>query len=166
MILIKNVLVATDFSETSDTALDYGREIARTFSATLHVVHVADSVYVAFGGESYSTALPELQQDVEQAARTQLERVITQEDRTALHAQAVIVTDVAKAPAIIDYAHSHDIDVIVMGTHGRGGVSHLLMGSVAERVVRTATCPVLTVHHPEREFVAPDALVAVTRARA
>lgn len=165
MIVIKNVLVATDFSEPSDAALDYGREIARTFSATLHVVHVADSVYVAFGGESYSTVLPDLQRDVEQAARTQLERVINQKDRTALHAQAVIVTDVAKAPAIVGYAYDHDIDLIVMGTHGRGAVSHLLMGSVAERVVRTATCPVLTVHHPEREFVAPDALVAVTRVR-
>ena len=51
-----------------------------------------------------------------------------------------------------------------MGTHGRGAISHLFMGSVAERVVRTATCPVLTVHHPEHEFVIPDALVAVARA--
>jgi len=54
--------------------------------------------------------------------------------------------------------------LIVMGTHGRGAVSHLLMGSVAERVVRTAGCPVLTVHHPEREFIQPDALVRVARA--
>ena len=51
-----------------------------------------------------------------------------------------------------------------MGTHGRGGVAHLLMGSVAERVVRTAPCPVLTVRHPEHEFVLPDALVAVAKA--
>ena len=63
--------------------------------------------------------------------------------------------------AIIQYARDHDIDLVVIGTHGRGPFSHLLMGSVAERVVRTAPCPVLTVHHPEHEFVFQEALVAV-----
>jgi nucleotide-binding universal stress UspA family protein len=164
MILIKNVLVATDFSEPSDAALNYGRELARTFAATLHVLHVADNVTFQYGVEGYSTMLPELQQDVEAAARKQLERLITEEDRVALHAEPVVVTAVSKAAAIVGYASEQRMDLIVMGTHGRGAVSHLLMGSVAERVVRTATCPVLTVHHPEHEFVIPDALVAVARA--
>ena len=65
---------------------------------------------------------------------------------------------------ILLYAGEHDIDLIVMGTHGRGAVAHLIMGSVAERVVRTAPCPVLTVRHPDHEFVLPDALVAVAKA--
>ena len=97
-------------------------------------------------------------------ARKQLERLLNPEDRTALHVQPVIVTDVAKAGAIVRYANEHQIDLIVMGTHGRGGISHVFMGSVAERVVRTATCPVLTVHHPEHEFLIPDALVAAAKA--
>jgi nucleotide-binding universal stress UspA family protein len=164
MILIKNVLVATDFSEPSDAALNYGRELARTFSATLRVLHVADIVTLQYGVELYSTLLPELQQEVEEAARKQLEGLITEEDRLALRAKPVIVTAVSKAAAIVGYASQHRMDLIVMGTHGRGAVSHLLMGSVAERVVRTATCPVLTVHHPEHEFVIPDALVTVARA--
>ena len=164
MILIKNVLVATDFSEPSDAALNYGRELARTFTATLHVLHVADNVTFQYGVEGYSTMLPELQQDVEAAARKQLEGLLTEDDRRMLHAEPVVVTAVSKAAAIVDYASRHRMDLIVMGTHGRGAVSHLLMGSVAERVVRTATCPVLTVHHPEHEFVIPDALVAVARA--
>ena len=71
-----------------------------------------------------------------------------------------MVTAISPAAAIVDYARREQIDLIVMGTHGRGGVAHLLMGSVAERVVRTAPCPVLTVRHPEHEFVLPDALVA------
>ena len=164
MILIKNVLVATDFSEPADAALHYGREFARTFNATLHVLHVVDNVTLQYGIESYGATLPKLQQEVESAARTKLEGLINEEDRTALCAKPVLVTDLAKAAAIVGYANEHQIDLIVMGTHGRGAVSRLLMGSVAERVVRTATCPVLTVHHPEREFVAPDALVAVARA--
>jgi len=164
MILIKNVLVATDFSEPSATALNYGRELARTFTATLHVLHVADSVYAQLGVEAYSPVLPELQRDVEAAARTQLDRLIHDDDRAELHAELVVVADGAKAAAIVGYANTHAIDVIVMGTRGRGGVSRLLMGSVAERVVQTAACPVLTVHHPEHEFLAPDALVAVARA--
>ena len=61
------------------------------------------------------------------------------------------------------YAKEANIDLIVMGTQGRGGLAHLVMGSVAERVVRTAPCPVLTVRHPEHEFIAPDAMQAVAR---
>jgi nucleotide-binding universal stress UspA family protein len=73
---------------------------------------------------------------------------------------------VSDSPAeeIADYARDASIELIVVGTHGRTGVSHLLVGSVAERVVRTAPCPVLTVRHPEHEFVVPDAKAAVTPA--
>ena len=163
MIRINNVLVATDFSEPSAAALNYGREIARTFNATLHVLNVADNVYLQFGGEAYMGVLPDLQNDVEAAARAQLDALLDAEDRTALRAKPVVITAIGKPAAIVDYAGQHAIDLIVMGTHGRGAVGHVLMGSVAERVVRTAPCPVLTVHHPEREFVQPDALVAVAK---
>ena len=163
MIRIKNVLVATDFSEPSAAALDYGRELARSFNATLHVVHVTDNVFLQFGGEAYMAVVPDLQRDVDATARRQLEALLDEEDRAALRATPVVISAAAKPAVIVDYASKHGIDLIVMGTHGRGAVSHLLMGSVAERVVRTAPCPVLTVHHPEREFLVPDALVAVAR---
>jgi nucleotide-binding universal stress UspA family protein len=65
---------------------------------------------------------------------------------------------------IVDYARDHDVDIIVMGTHGRGALGHLVMGSVAERVVRLAPCPVLTVRHPEHEFIRPDALATLAEA--
>ena len=70
----------------------------------------------------------------------------------------------APAREIVSYAASAHIDLIVMGTHGRGPVAHLFMGSVAERVVRTASCPVLIVRHPEHEFIRPDALQTVAAA--
>ena len=164
MIRIQNILVATDFSEASAAALKYGRELARTFEATLHVLHVADSVYTQFVGETYTTLLPDAQREVEEAARQQLEGVLEEEDRTLLRVKPVVNVALSKPAAIVEYAARHEIDIIVIGTHGRGAISHLLMGSVAERVVRTAPCPVLTVHHPEHEFVVPDALVTTTRA--
>ena len=66
------------------------------------------------------------------------------------------------ADAITEYAKQANIDLIVMGTNGRGAMAQLLVGSVAERVVRTARCPVLTVKHPEHEFVMPDAAPETT----
>ena len=78
---------------------------------------------------------------------------LTDEDRTALHAVPVIRKSDAPADEIVKYAQEENIDLIVMGTHGRPGLAHLLMGSVAEKVVRTAPCPVLTLRHPEREVV-------------
>jgi nucleotide-binding universal stress UspA family protein len=148
MIRLKNVLVATDFSEPSDAALQYGRGLARTFDGTLKVLHVADHVCTMYGPATYALAIPDLQREIETAVQRQVEGLLTEEDRTALHGRAVIVTAVGKAEAIVSYAQQHAIDVIVMGTHGRGAWGHLFMGSVADCVVRTAACPVLTVHQP------------------
>jgi nucleotide-binding universal stress UspA family protein len=164
MIRLRTVLVATDFGESSEAALTYGRDLARTFDATLHVLHVVQNVYTLLGTEAYISVLPDLQRDVEDAARVRVEALLSDEDRTALHATTVIRTSGAPAAAIVEYANDAKIDLIIMGTHGRGAVAHMLMGSVAERVVRTAPCPVLTVRHPEREFVLPDALMAVAKA--
>jgi nucleotide-binding universal stress UspA family protein len=160
MIRMKHVLVATDFSEPSAAALQYGRELARTFDATLEVLHVADNVFMMYGAETCAPAMLDLQ-DSDEAVQQEVERLLTREDRAALRARAVVVTAVGKAEAVVDYAQQNAVDVIVMGTHGRGALGHLFMGSVAERVVRTATCPVLTVHRPQHEFIVPDRVVPV-----
>ena len=164
MILLKKILVATDFGEASDSALSYGRDLARTYGAKLHVLHVAENLFARYRDDGSMVVLPQMQTDVENAARKRLEGLVTDEDRTMLHAEPVVLTALGIAEAIVAYAHAHTVDIIVMGTHGRRALSHLLMGSVAERVVRMAPCPVLTVRHPEHEFLAPDALVAVARA--
>jgi nucleotide-binding universal stress UspA family protein len=167
MIHMKNILVATDFSEASDAALAYGRTLARTFGATLHVIHVAENVMMrnaGFGGESYVMLLPDLQRDIEEAAQKQLDELLIDNDRPATPTRSSVITSIVPAQAIVEYAKTNTVDLIVIGTHGRGGVARLILGSVAERVVRTASCPVLTVHHPEREFVLPDALVATAKA--
>lgn len=164
MIALKNILVATDFGEASDAALAYGRELARTFKATLHVLHVADDVYVRLGGDAYVAVLPELQRDIEQAAHTSLENLIGAPAPGEPTVKKAVLTSSSTAAAIVQYAKDADIDLIIVGTHGRGTMAHLLMGSVAERIVRTAPCPVLTVRHPEHDFVHPDALTTTAQA--
>jgi nucleotide-binding universal stress UspA family protein len=161
MILMNKILVATDFGEASDAALTYGRALARTFGARLHLLHVTENVYMkAVGGDAYVTVFPDLQKDIDDAARKQLEERLDADTPTTV----VLLTSDAPATSIVEYAKTHQIDLIVLGTHGRGAVAHLLMGSIAERVVRTAPCPVLTVRQPEREFVVPDALAVVAKA--
>jgi nucleotide-binding universal stress UspA family protein len=165
MIALKKILVATDFSEPSEAALAYGRELARTFGASLIVLNVVDNILTrAYGADGLVMVDPELQREVESAARQQVDALLFDEDRETLKATGMTVTSNSSAAAIVTYARDEAIDLIVMGTHGRGAVAHMLMGSVAERVVRTAPCPVLTVRHPEHEFVLPDALVAVAKA--
>jgi nucleotide-binding universal stress UspA family protein len=164
MVILKNVLVATDFGDVANLGMAYGRELARTFNARLHVLHVVENVMMRYSADVPFTVLPELQNDLEVAARTQLDELVTADDRSSLKVLAEVKTAPSVPVAIVEYAREHQIDLIVMGTHGRGGVQHLLMGSVAERVVRTAPCPVLTVRTPERDFLAPDALVASARA--
>jgi len=162
MIAMKHILVATDFGAPADSALAYGRELATRFGATLHVLHVAENVYMtAFGAETYASFAPQLQLDIENDARKRLLEAVIDSDGSGPKTVPVVMTSSSPAFAIIDYAREHEIDLLIMGTHGRGVIQHFLMGSVAERVVRLSPCPVLTVRTPERDFVQPDSLVAV-----
>jgi nucleotide-binding universal stress UspA family protein len=165
MIALKHILVATDFSEASDAALAYGRELARAFGATLDVLHVVEDqgafaldypLYPEFG---------RWQTEAEATAHARLDALLSDEDRQVLDATAVVLTSRSPAQSIANYARDAmpRIGMIILGTHGRGVVTHLLMGSVAEKVVRIASCPVLTVRHPQHEFVLPDALEIVAR---
>ena len=149
MIVLKRVLVATDFSATSGAALTYGRALARSFGASLRLLHVAENQFLRSTAADPATIT---------AARSRwLDDQLTAADRGELRARAVVEISDSPAKAIVDYARGEAIDLIVMGTHGRSAMSQILMGSVAERVVRTAPCPVLTVRQGEHEFVIPDA---------
>ena len=165
MIKIINVLVATDFSDTSESALNYGREFARTFGATLHVLHVVENAVMWAGPEATGIDFMQLQAELEAGARNTLNRIVTTADREQLRAVTAVRTGNSPAFEIAAYAKAEGIDLILMGTHGRGTMGRLLMGNVAEKVVRIAPCPVMTVHHPEHEFIQPDALVATGTAK-
>ena len=154
MIALKHILVPTDFSEASYSAMKYGRALAESFGSSLHVLHVIeDPVLYAPTSEGYVPYV-DLQEEMEKSAREWLNKVLTDADRERFHARLVTKRG-SPFVEIVRYAKTEAIDLIVMGTHGRGPIAHMLLGSVAEKVVRKAPCPVLTVRHPEHEFVMP-----------
>lgn len=158
MIQLQQILVATDLSEVSTAALDYGRALARTFGASLQLLHVMENPFLRPTAADPHT--------IKTTTLRHLYERLTDEDRTALHATAAVEMSDDPAGEIVNYARTNAVDLIVLGTHGRSGMAHVLLGSVAEKVVRTAHCPVLTVRHPEREFVTPDVLDTTLNAQA
>jgi universal stress protein A len=165
MLAIRNVLVATDFSDCSTAALDCGRSIADAFGARLHLLHVVPPIAVGDpDGLGLIGGLIDQQNGLGEVDRQLLEGLLTHKDRTKRRAQAVLRQVEAPAHAIVDYATTERMDVIVMGTHGRRGLSHLLLGSVAEHVVRVAPCPVLTVRSPRQATHTADAVTAAAAA--
>jgi nucleotide-binding universal stress UspA family protein len=150
-IKLQNICVPVDFSETSAAALTYGKALANAFGAKLHLLHVL----VNWVPEGDFPVSPQLYVELEQSARKQLESQLSEEDRAKYQAQLELVHGMSEFVEIIRYAREKNIDLLVLGTHGRGAIAHMLMGSVAEKIVRKAPCPVLTVRHPEHEFVMP-----------
>jgi nucleotide-binding universal stress UspA family protein len=152
MIALKQILVATDFSEPARVAVNYGRDLGHAYDATLHVIHVIEDM-LAFYGPDIGFALADVERSIEAAVRRDLDSTIAKHEDDPLDIVAVVKRGSNVAHAITEYAKANAIDLIIVGTHGRGAVSRFLMGSVAERVVRSAPCPVLTVRAHERDFV-------------
>jgi nucleotide-binding universal stress UspA family protein len=156
MIALKKILVPTDFGETCKIAVNYGRALADAFGASLCLLNVLEQPTVPGGTPvgGYFSLAPDYRQRMENDAKQNMEKLLTPDDRSKLHAQMFTKWG-SPFVEIIRFAKSEDIDLIVMGSHGMGPVAHMLLGSVAEKVVRKAPCPVLTVRHPEHEFVMP-----------
>ena len=156
MIALKNILVGTDFSEPSAVALNYGRDLARSYGSTLHVVHVIEDL-LALHGPEIGFAIADVERNIEAAVRRDLDAAITPSDLDTLDVRTTITRAPNASHAITDYAKHNAIDLIIVGTHGRDAFHRFLIGSVAERVMRTAPCPVLTVRAHERDFINSDA---------
>jgi nucleotide-binding universal stress UspA family protein len=150
MINVKKILWPTDFSDNSKTSQMYAHELAVQFSAELHIIHViVDPAYVVSPmGVGY---IPDsYQADVRERSDKELaEQLADAVDLTIVRE----TIDGAAAESITQYAQDNDINMIVMGTHGYSGLSRLLLGSVAEKVVRSAPCPVLTVHSEDQQLI-------------
>lgn len=153
MTTFKHVLVATDFSAPSQVALNYGRDLARPSGATLHLLHVIQEIPTYYGSE-VGLEVANIERNIEASVQREFDAALA-----GLDAGVVVRTAISHAANIAEainaYAAANHADIIVVGTHGRGAVSRFLMGSVAERVVRSAPCPVLTVHAHESDFASP-----------
>jgi nucleotide-binding universal stress UspA family protein len=160
MILLNSVLVAFDFSEPSTHALTYGHNLARVFGGRLHVLHVADVISTS-AAQFYPDGPGDPEAKATNVALGQLQDVLAAEGANT--ATAAVRVSPNAAHAIVDHAKKIHADIIIVGTHGRSGVSRLLMGSVAEHVVRSAPCPVLVVRPSEHEFVVPEPVTTAAR---
>ncbi|HHT9111008.1 MAG TPA: universal stress protein [Candidatus Brocadiaceae bacterium] len=153
MINIKNVLCPVDYSVYSEKALHYAIEFAEKYQAKLYLMHVLDiRVYDINDPDLYNVNI--VDKETIEKLRARLLKCVSEETKGKIPVEAIVIQGVPFTE-IITAARDYKIDMIVIGTHGRTGLSHAIMGSVAEKVVRKSPCPVLTVRHPEHEFVMP-----------
>lgn len=158
---INQIVCATDFSETSQRALEYATELTDKFDAELHLLHVIrdPATEMPYYGDglvfpAYLEHTAERQEELEAAAYKQMNPLIDN-DWSAAHRVAMAVEHGVPFVQIVRFAKSVSADLIVLGTHGRTGLKHMLLGSVAERVVQHAPCAVLTVRPEKHEFEMP-----------
>jgi nucleotide-binding universal stress UspA family protein len=154
MIALKNVLVATDFGDCSQAAVEQARALAEVFGASMHLLHVVTEplheVWACYApGADFLPLVEQLQADA-------MKRLALLASPYEVTVGRVVLAASWGDPGdeVLKYARAHDVDLIVCGTHGRRGWDRVVMGSVAERVVRTAPCPVLTVHAPANAGIA------------
>ena len=153
-IQLQKILLPTDFSNFSVIAMNYACELATRFNAELHLLHTLE-VHADFTPNfEMGLALPKRFSESKVAAEKALTNVLDPQwstGRKVIHA----VVEGSPKVEIVRYARTQNIDLIVLATHGRTGLTHVIMGSVAESVVRTAPCPVLTVRPEGHQFVMP-----------
>jgi nucleotide-binding universal stress UspA family protein len=151
---IRTILVPTDFSAPAERALAYARNLADTCGASLHLLHVIEDPFAGGAHMGMIAAVPEgYFEDLDQQCRARLTALLSDTERTKY--AAVIATRMGYAATeILNYAREHGaIDLVVIATAGRGAVSRFLLGSVTDKVVRHAPCPVLMVHPRDREEI-------------
>ncbi len=149
----KNILMTTDLSPYSLSAKDISLSLARKYSAKLYLLYVIDEmIFVEL--EPYGIAYQDIQATHREQAEQKLKEIISGEEWKDIRCESVVITG-NPFVEIIRFAKEKQIDVIVIGTHGRSGLSHILFGSTAERVIRKAPCPVLSVRISEHHFEMP-----------
>lgn len=152
---IKRILFPTDFSEFACHALKYAISFAREYEAKLFIIHVVEE----FANASYFDVLqvplpPNLFSDIEERAKRQLTQLVASDQFKGLEVETAVMRGVPFVE-IVEFAREKEIDLITIATHGRTGLKHAIFGGTADKVVRKAPCPVLSVKHPEHEFVMP-----------
>jgi nucleotide-binding universal stress UspA family protein len=144
---MRKILAATDFSPCSNAALDLALEVAKRQGASLTLLHVCQMPSYEFMGGGVYVPSPELTDDIRQDALAALEKARQRLDGQGVAIECRVLTG-TPGPDIVAFARQFGHELIVVGTHGRRGLRRLLLGSVAETVVRNADVPVLTARAP------------------
>ncbi|MGH8637758.1 MAG: universal stress protein [Burkholderiales bacterium] len=145
---IARILLPTDFSQSSEWAIEYASSLAASLGARVHLIHVIEDQFSHPGPyEFYVPESPERRERAYQRARTNLLSIVDRLAEVKIPGTAEVRSGTA-VDGIVSAAVDYGADLIVMSTHGRTGLQHLLMGSVAEQVIRRARCPVFAVRHP------------------
>ncbi len=155
-IKFRKILFPTDFSDLALAALRHTEQLTQVFDAELHCLYVVDDAYQywsAMGPESIPVGPPP--EDLLDLARTRMDQFRAEHLAGMKREPTTHVTMGRPFVEIIAYARENEIDLIVMGTNGRGAIAHMLLGSTTEKVVRKAPCAVMTVRAPEHDFVMP-----------
>jgi len=146
---ITRILVPTDFSPHSDAALEYAVALARRLDATIGLLHVVDDPFLsgAWSPDAFVPNATEFLADLVADARRRVDDSVARIAAQGIPTDAAVVTG-PPVRMIVEHARTGEFDLIVMGTHGRTGLAHAVLGSVAERVLRSAPCAVLSVKEP------------------
>jgi len=148
--MIKKILVPIDFSDYSKSALKYATEFAKQFESKILLIYVVEPMIYPADFSMGQVAIPSSDIDFTSKAEEELKKLAS-EINSSLNVEVVIKTG-KPFVEINDTAAEKDIDLIIIATHGHTGVEHLLFGSTAEKVVRKAPCPVLTIREPIKGF--------------
>lgn len=152
MIKIKRVLVPTDFSDSARHALGYGISFAREFDSDLLLVHVVENLTMGYASDLFPVPMAEVFEEISGYARAELSKLAGEVREKGITVRELVVQGKPSAE-IIRLAREEEVDIIVLGTHGKGMLDKALFGSTTERVIRRAPCPVLTCRLREHEFV-------------
>jgi nucleotide-binding universal stress UspA family protein len=156
VIKMKKVLVPTDFSDSARHALTYGISFAREYEAELVLLHVVENITVGYASDLFPVPMAEVFQEISGYAKAELAKLAALARERGVTTVSEIVVQGKPSAEIIRHAAENAVDMIVLGTHGKGMLDQALFGSTTERVVRRAPCPVLTVRKAEHEFVEGD----------
>lgn len=154
MLKIERILCPIDFSEFSTKAYDYAESLARHYGAKLFLEHVIRPFAEPYAYWMYPGGMEHIASNLCASAEKQLHEFLKTHAHNGTPTERVVVEGVA-TESILSLAEEQRMDLIVMGTHGRQGFDHLTMGSVTEKVLRKARCPVLAVRKPAHDFVSP-----------
>jgi nucleotide-binding universal stress UspA family protein len=151
---IKRIVVPIDFSEYSKEAFRYAVDFAKTFGAELLLVYVVEPVVYPSDFSFGQVALPSMDLELRERSQEQLQFLIQKEVPDGIAARCIVRSG-KPFNEIIQSAKEESADLIIIATHGHSGIEHVLFGSTAEKVVRKAPCPVLSIRSADREFVMP-----------